>query len=506
MLDDVAYLPTREEIEDLWDRTSDLLLSWAEEVLRAVGWTEVAEQRPALAVGLAAALGLLLLLIFIGVRRRWSGGPYGVPLAGLTRRPRTLGYAAVLVLLASLGGWASIAPLASAALAPAVVSPDGYRKTIQHLEGGIVQAIHVREGDSVVAGHELVTLDKTQARARHRELRERYAHLLAMEARLTAEQVDADEISTPDEFAGMADINGRRALDGQAALLQSRRATRDGREQILGQRIRQLEEEIAGLREVISAQDRQIALIEQEIVGVQMLYDKGLERLPRLLALRRAKAEIEAEKAANRAKIARNGQEIGETRIQLLTMGEQENERVNEELTKVSASLAELRSQLASREDVLTRTVIRAPISGTVMNLRVTTETGVIGSGEPILDIVPTGGKLIIDAQVKPIDIDNVRPGMTARVLLTAYRQRNLPQIYGVLRSVSADRLVEDRSGNAYFLAKVEVDPDDLAELEDVRLMPGMPAEVMILIGERTVLDYLLRPLVESITKSFRES
>jgi HlyD family secretion protein len=179
---------------------------------------------------------------------------------------------------------------------------------------------------------------------------------------------------------------------------------------------------------------------------------------------------------------------------------------VNEELASVRTALGELRSRVSSRADVLDRTLITAPISGTVMNLRVTTEAGVIGSGQPILDIVPQQGKLIIDAQIKPTDIDNVEPGMKARVILTAYRQRNLPRIYGVLRSISADRLIEDRSGEAYFLAKVEVDAENLAKLKDVRMIAGMPAEVMILNRERTFFDYLMQPLKESLDKSFREN
>ena len=191
--------------------------------------------------------------------------------------------------------------------------------------------------------------------------------------------------------------------------------------------------------------------------------------------------------------------------MQLLTTRQQEKEQVDEELTKVGADLAELRSQLPSRQDVLSRTTILAPISGMVMNVRITTATGVIKPGEPILDIVPAQAKLIIDAQIKPTDIDVVHPGLKARVLLTAYRQRSLPEIHGTLRSISADRLVEDRSGNAYFLAKIEVDPAELNRLKDIRLIPGMPAEVMILTGERTPLQYLLRPLLESVTKSFRQ-
>jgi HlyD family type I secretion membrane fusion protein len=269
--------------------------------------------------------------------------------------------------------------------------------------------------------------------------------------------------------------------------------------------VKQSEEEIGGLRKVIAAQTTQLQLLDREITGVRHLYEKGLERLPRLLALERTQAEVFGEQANNEARIARIQQQIGETEIQLLTMREQDKERANDELTKIRASLAALRSELPSREDVLTRTAIQAPISGTIMNVKVTTETGVVVAGQPILDIVPGEAKLIIDARLKPNDIDVVQPGMRARVLLTAYRQRTMPQIFGTLRSVSADRMVDDRTGDAYFLAKVEVDPDELAHLKDVRLTPGMPAEVMILTGERTVLDYLLRPLLDSFIKSFRE-
>ncbi|TSD83107.1 HlyD family type I secretion periplasmic adaptor subunit [Mycobacterium sp. KBS0706] len=448
----------------------------------------------------------MLLLLWFALRRRRATTVDAASLARMTRGPRLLGYGALLLLTAGFGSWSVTAPLAGAAIAPGVVSPDGHRKTIQHLEGGIIRGIHVREGDFVVAGATLVTLEDVQARAKYEEIRERYTHVLAVKARLNAEAIDAREIDFPPELVALGSGETEHAMAGQEALLRSRRATFQGKERILSQRVKQLDEEITGLRQMIAAQDAQLALLDQEIAGVQELYDKGLERLPRLLALQRASADIGGEQAENRAKIARNGQEIGETEMQLLTMRQQQREDVDEELTKVGAELAELRSQFPSREDILTRTTIQAPISGTVMNVRITTATGVIRPGEPILDIVPTEAKLIIDAQIKPTDIDVVRPGMKARVLLTVYRQRTLPQIHGTLRSISADRLVEDKSGTAYYLAKVEVDPSELSRLDGVRLIAGMPTEVMILTGERTLLDYLLRPLLDSITKSFRES
>lgn len=451
-----------------------------------------------LAVGVA--------VFWLAAVRRRAPGVDATGLAAMVRGPRTFGYATAFVFFGSLAAWSWIAPLASAAIAPGVVSPDGHRKIIQHLEGGIIRAIHVREGDVVAIGDKLVTLEETQARAKLDEMRERLVHLLTAEARLIAEQSGTEQIDFPPDITAHSAAGARRAMASQLDLLGSRRATQLGKERILAQRIKQSEEEIGGLRKIIAAQATQLQLLDRETAVVRKLYEQGIERLPRLLALERTQAEIRGEQANNEARIARIQQQISETEIQLLTMRDQDKERANDELTKVREQLAVLRSELPGREDILTRTIIQAPIAGVVMNVRVTTEAGVVGPGQALLDIVPGEAKLIVDARLKPNDIDVVQPGMRARVLLTAYRQRIMPQIFGTLRSASADRLVDDRTGDAYFLAKIEVDSDEIARLKDVRLVPGMTAEVMILTGERTLLDYVLRPLLESFIKSFRES
>lgn len=500
-----AWEPFLDGVEHWLDALAFRLRPLIDPWLAAVGWTEPAEQRFVMAAALVG-FGALMLLGALVLARRGQSRATGSALAELTRRPRRFGYAAALVLIGFFGGWSVLAPLASAALASGVVSPEGSRKTVEHLEGGIVRSIHVREGDEVAVGAALVTLEDIQARARYEELRERYLHLLAMEARLIAERSGAEEIAFAEELLQATDAGARRAVAAQRELLASRRATQLGRERILRQRIRQLDEQNTGLDEVIAAQNRQIALIEEEITGVQQLYDKGLAQYPRLLALKRAQADLEAERASNRARIAENAQRIGEAEIQLLTLREQIIEEANDQLTEVQRQLAEIRSQMPSRADILKRTVIRAPIAGTVMNIQTTTETGVVRPGEPILEIVPREAPLIIDARVRPSDIDRVRPGMEARVLLTAYKQRSLPLIHGTLRSISADRLVEDRTGEPYFLAKVEVKPEDLARVEEINLVPGMPADVMILDDEQTFMDYLLSPILRSMDRSFRES
>lgn len=461
------------------------------------------------ASALCLVLGTLLLCRRLAARSRPGelASEVASPLAAAVRRPKLLGYLVLLVFFGGFGSWAALSPLASAAVSPGVVSPDGSRKTIAHLEGGIVRAIGVREGEPVQAGTMLVTLEDIRARAEFEALQERLVHLVTLEARLLAELEERQRIERPAELARFAAASVRPALLAQQRLLASRRASFAGQEQILGQRIKQLEAEIAGLRQVIAAQDEQLALISEEVATVADLLDKGLGNKPRLLALQREGAEIRAEQAANRASIARHEQAIGETRIRLLTMHEELRESVSEELSSVRSELATVRSQLPSREDVLARTVITAPIDGTVVDLRVTTETGVVQPGEPLLDLVPQQAELIIDARVRPTDMDTVRAGQSAQVVLSAFAQRTLPRITGRLRSISADRLIDERSGEPYFLAKVAVDQDELARIApELELTPGMPAEVMILTGERTLLDYLLRPFVQSITRSFRES
>ncbi|RUU06548.1 HlyD family type I secretion periplasmic adaptor subunit [Mesorhizobium sp. USDA-HM6] len=459
-------------------------------------------------VALAAAAGLLVLLLIAGFARRRSPAVRASrrDLNQRTRPARMLGYVSAIFFVGGVAAWSGVALLASAVVANGVVSPEGYRKTIQHLEGGIIGAIHVKEGDKVSAGQVLISLKTTEAQGRYDELLGHYIRLLATEARLVAELAGQDRIAFPRELTSIDSELARKVVVEEQALLDSRLATREGRTQILDRRIAQIEEQSTGARDVMAAEAEQLKLIDQEIASAQELYKKGLERLPRILALQRAQADIRANQASNRAQVAKNDQQIGETKLQLLNLRQQDMESANEDLAKARTDLAELRSQLPSRQDVLARTNIVAPIAGTVMNVRVTTESGVISSGQPLLDIVPNEPNLIIDSRIRPTDIDVVHPDMPARVVLSAYPSRHLPQIHGQLTSVSADRLTDEKTGEPYFLGKVKVDTADLAELHDVRLSPGMPAEVMILTGEHTLLDYMLAPVQASLTRTFREN
>ncbi len=425
-----------------------------------------------------------------------------------TRWPVILGAGLMLVWFGGFGGWAALAPLASAAIAPGVVSPDGNRRTVQHLEGGIIEAILVREGAVVEAGQPLVILDEIGARAVRDRLRvERWA-LLALQARLIAERDRADRVMFPESMlADAEDPRVSEIMADQTGQFAQRRQAREGQRSILRQRIAQLVEEIHGLEAEIRSQATQFDLIGQEIASVEHLVGRGLERMPRLLALQRAQAEIEGTRASNQAAIARARQAIGEAELQILMIDSNHLSEVAEALGAARGELLGLEERLRASDDILRRTAILAPVAGTVVELRYHTAGGVIGPGQAILDIVPVDDDLLIDAEVSPTDIDVVRPGLPAQIHLTAYRQRTLPRIDGRVHDVSADRLTDEHTGRPYYRARIEVDRASLRAIApDIDLLPGMPAEVLILSGERTTLAYLLDPLFNGLRRSLREN
>jgi HlyD family secretion protein/epimerase transport system membrane fusion protein len=460
----------------------------------------------------ALLVGGALILTFVAfLLIRWRARRslnVGVPdLNTLTRGSRITAFLVIGSFFGIGGAWSVLAPLDSAAIASGVVTPEGARRTVQHLEGGIIRELHVRDGDVVRSGDPLVTLADIRARADHQVIAERYLHLRVKAARLAAEQRMQNTLDVGGLSAGR--LSGTRVtevLASERGLLTSRWATLQAQEKVLGQRIRQLEEENRGLVEAIDGQNQQLDLIEQEISGVTELYDKGLALLPRLLALQRDRAQVQIDRAQNRARIARNEQRIGEAELEIARLQENWRERASNELTEVRAELAEVEGRLPEAQDALTRTVVVAPVSGTVVELAFSTDGGVIKAGERILDIVPVDADLLIDARVRPSDIDDVRRGQLATVVLSAYTQRNMPIIDGRVQQVSADRLVEERSGTAYYLAKVKVERDQIAALgEDVDLVPGMPADVMISTGSRTFFDYIVTPITRSFDRAFRE-
>jgi HlyD family secretion protein len=437
-----------------------------------------------------------------------SRPPRGDGLLHDLRAPIIAGLVVLFVIFAVGGGWAAVAPLAGAAIAPGVISPEGSRQTVQHLEGGIIREILVRDSDVVVEGQALVVLEGVGARAEVGRLEERLRTLAAQEARLRAERNGAEEIRF--DHAILADASAPAVVAVRTAQLnffQTRRAAEANREAIQGQRIDQLERQITGLQRQLVSNRRQRELIQEETTDVDQLYRQGLERKARLLALQREDAALLGAAGELEAQIAQAEEAIGETRLEIMDIRIQRIEEIDEQFADVQMQRGEAEEELAAADDTLRRTEITAPVAGTVLDLRFTTTGVVIGPGEPVLDLVPLADELIIDAQVRPTDVDDVAAGQSAHVMFPSLPQRQLLRIAGEVESVSADALTDEHSGETYYRAKVTVDRGDLALAPPgVELVPGMPAEVLIATTERTLLSYLLQPIQEILARTFRES
>lgn len=436
-----------------------------------------------------------------------SGGGNSLKAMGLRSR------AVVVVLVfvfffGCLGMWSSWAPLRSGAVAKGVISVSGKRKTVQHLEGGIVTEILVREGDKVGAGDVLVRLSGTQPETQIQLLWGQLAAAAAKEARLQAERDKADTVAFPDEIGSLSGGNNaeyRKIIDGQRAIFAARREFFRNQEALTNQRVIQLNEEIRGIRAEIRSLKGQLALIKEEINDLDKLVDKGFARKPRLLELRRQAFQIEGRRDQNRTRVARARQTIVEARLDLNeTRTRLWNETVTE-LRDTQVKIADFRDRIIAAKDVLSRIDVRAPVAGRIVDLRIFTNGGVIAPGAPIMDIVPGAERLEIEARVDPIDIDVVRAGLEAEVRLTAYRSDEVPIIKGVVENVSADSLVDKVTGQSYYQARVII-TEDLKLPGRKPLRPGMPAEVLIVTGERTVMSYLLDPIARSLSRALRES
>ena len=420
------------------------------------------------------------------------------------KRPFIVGLIVVGLFFGLFGLWAATAPLKSGALAPGIVKVETNRKTLQHLEGGIIDRILVRDGERVVAGQELLRLDQTQPRATLDLLQTKLWSDLALEARLKAERNEADSIIFGGQLLAQSD-HLTEILTGQTEIFESRRDVVTGQTAILEAKIAQLNQEIAGLEEQIQSEDRQIGLIEQEIKDVRTLLDKGLAEKPRLLKLQREFAEIEGNRGQNRSSIARAYQSIGETRIQIEELKTGLRNEVVTELREVQNRIYDSVERIQAAKDILARTEIRAPLDGTIVNLNVHTTGGVIGPGEPLMDIVPSGDRLLVEIHIDPADIDIVHTGLTTQVRLTALSQRNLTPMDGILEAISADGMIDEQTGASYFLGRVSIPKSELIKLNGAELYPGMQTETIIVTGERTPLDYLLKPLMGSLDRAMLE-
>lgn len=419
-----------------------------------------------------------------------------------TAKPVFAGLVIIMAFFGVFGIWAVIAPIESAAIAHGVVSVDSQRKTVQHLEGGIVRSIHVTEAQEVQVGDILLELDDTQTRARLELLLSRYRTARALEARLIAERDEQDEIVFPEDLVTAPASSGvSEIMDNQRNIFTARKQALQERRAIMGQQIRQVEEELQGLNALVRSQDKQLELLRDEMESNEKLFEKGMTGKARLRALQRSLAEIVGERSQNISALAKGKQNIEETRLQMTELRTQTLNQLVQQMGETQSEISDLVEKMRAAEDVLERTVIRSQLDGTIVNLQVHSIGGVVSPGQPLMDIVPDNEKLVVEAHIEPNDIDVLVPGLKALVRLTAFSQRTSTPLEGEVISVSADRLTDIHTGVDYFLARVQLTEN----IDGLKLSPGMQAEVMIVTGARSTLDYLAQPLTASLNRAFRE-
>lgn len=417
---------------------------------------------------------------------------------------RRIGYLILFLTFGLFGSWAVLAPLDSAALAPGVVTVKSYRKTVQHLEGGIVKTLHVRDGDVVQAGDVLIELDGTQTLAELEMVRSQLIAARAMENRLMAERDDLERVN----FAMTPEGNDPRVLEAQQneeRIFNARRSARLGEIDVLKKRAVQLNEQIRGFQEVIVSKQELARSYESEVGELRTLLKEGFVDKQRMLEQERSVTRLRSEVADLRSSIAQARLQIGETELQIAQLQKNFVAEVVNQLAEVQTQVFDLSERFAAVQDRARRIQIRAPEAGMVLGMKVHTVGGVVGPGTPLLDIVPSSEDLIVEVQISPVDIDRIAPGKLADIRFSAFNSATTPVIEGTLTQVSADRLINEQTGMPYYLGRVELTDKGRQDLAELVLVPGMPAEVLLNTGSRTLFNYLVQPATNAFARSLIE-
>jgi HlyD family secretion protein len=412
----------------------------------------------------------------------------------------------MVILVGGIGGWAATNEFAGAVIAQGQLVVDTNVKKVQHPTGGVVAELNVRDGDLVNAGDIVIKLDDTQTRANLSIVVKGLDELMARKAREEAELEGNPAIVFPAGLlARQDDPEVDHIIRGETKLFETRRTTREGLKSQLSERVAQSQEEIGGLVAQVASKDKQVEWIQKELEGVRELWAKQLVQFSRVTALEREQARLEGERGQLVAAIAQSKGKIAETKIQILQIEQDMRSEVGKDLADVRGKTAELVEKRVAAEDQLKRVDIRAPQKGMVHQLDVHTVGGVVSAGQQIMLIVPAADKLIIEAKVQPQDIDQLRVGQPAAMRFSAFNSRTTPELNGRVSVVSGDVSTDQRTGATYYTIRIAVPPDELARLEDLKLVPGMPVEVFVQTASRTIVSYVVRPFQDQISRAFRE-
>ena len=423
-----------------------------------------------------------------------------------TRRYAAAGYLVLVVFAGGFGYWAATAPLSGAAIASAVVIAAGQNVHVQHLEGGIVESIKVEEGDRVEAGDPMLTLDPTVAKAQLNRFSKQLVTLRAKAARLEAEREGAEQVRIErHQSAAIAGFDPYNVLEDQRKEFHARLARHNTELEILDQRVRALSQALAGLEAQKKAGERQLAVVEEEAQRKKELLVKGLTNRSEYTALLRSQAELIGQIGVVQSQIASSSVQAVEAREQIERLKTSRVEDAVTELNSVRASIADVEEQLIAADSVAERTVVRAPAAGIVVRAVHNSAGGIIRAGELIFELLPTTDEFVVEARLSPRDIDVVRIGQHANLRFSALNLRRTPEVAGTVIYISADRRLDEATNEAFYTARLKITDDLPPEIGKDQIYPGMPVEAFIPTGERTFLEYLLKPIQDSFSRAFRE-
>jgi len=423
---------------------------------------------------------------------------------------KILGLSVVLALFAGLGTWAAFAPLTSAVIGAGVIVVENYRKAVGHLDGGIVREVRVRDGQEVRKGERLIALEDVQARAQLEQVRGQLLLAMAREARLIAQRDGLSKVVYPVPLLALArDPRAREAMLVQDQTFRARRLAQQGELMLQERQIAQLREKGASLLEQRLMRERLVSSFEKERNDFEVLASEGYVERQRVREMERSVVLNDGQRAALVNDIASNEAEISGIQMKMLQLEKDLQREVARELAEVQSEIFSLRERLRGLEDAVQRTVINAPEDGKVLALSVHASGEVVRPGAHLLDIVPVEQNLIVEARLSPQDVDQVRVGQMAEVRFSAFRQRDMPKVEGQLVTLSADRLVDQLNGaqQPYYLARIRVTEKGMSDLAKLKLelVPGMPADVLVTTGQRTLWHYLTAPLSDLMVRSLKE-
>ncbi|WP_447553449.1 HlyD family type I secretion periplasmic adaptor subunit [Vreelandella sp. EE22] len=419
---------------------------------------------------------------------------------------RKLGYAILVIALGGFILWSVTASLAIAVVAPGNVSIESFKRTVQHLEGGIVRELLVEDGDRVEAGDTLLVLSDTQSRSQLEIARSQYLINRAMEARLLAEQEGAETLEIPEDIKNVDSPRVQQVVAVQQSLFTARRQSLNSTLESLDEQIIQMQEQIEGLEQRIGVNTRRISSLRSEADDFRSLYREGLGDNQRMRELERQILQYEGDNAEFRANTAQLRSQISENRMQREIQQQEFQKEVGEQLREAQAQIAQAEEQIVSLTDQVQRTVVTAPVSGTVVGRQVHTIGAVIRPGDTIMDVVPSNDGFVVEARIPTRDIDNIFIGQFAEIRFSAFNQRLTDVIDGEVIYVSADSFEDEATGQRYYRARVRVTEAGSEQMNDrMQLLSGMPAEVMLRTGERTFASYIAKPVTDMLARALQE-